>query len=63
MNGAYNLLIGLHIIAVIAWMAGLITCRGSSPTTPRPRRRAASSTPTSWRWEGKLIADHHATRR
>ncbi|HEX3888431.1 MAG TPA: CopD family protein [Phenylobacterium sp.] len=55
MIGAYNLLIGLHIIAVIAWMAGLMML-------PRLYAYHTETAPPGsefdahfQRWEGKLL--------
>ncbi|HZZ69870.1 MAG TPA: CopD family protein [Phenylobacterium sp.] len=55
MIGAYNLLIGLHIIAVIAWMAGLMML-------PRLYAYHTETAPAGsefdahfQRWEGKLL--------
>jgi putative membrane protein len=55
MTGAYNLLIGLHIIAVIAWMAGLMMLPRlyayHTETAPPGSEFDAHFT----RWEGKLV--------
>ena len=55
MTGAYNLLIGLHIIAVIAWMAGLMML-------PRLYAYHTETAPPGsefdthfTRWEGKVL--------
>jgi putative membrane protein len=55
MTGAYNLLIGLHIIAVIAWMAGLMML-------PRLYAYHTETAPPGsefdahfLRWEGKVL--------
>jgi protoporphyrinogen IX oxidase len=55
MTGAYNLLIGLHIIAVIAWMAGLMML-------PRLYAYHTETAPPGsefdahfMRWEGKVL--------
>ena len=55
MTGAYNLLIGLHIIAVIAWMAGLMMLPRlyayHTETAPPGSEFDAHFT----RWEGKVV--------
>jgi len=55
MTGAYNLLIGLHIIAVIAWMAGLMMLPRlyAYHTETAPPGSAFDAHFT--RWEGKVL--------
>lgn len=55
MTGAYNLLIGLHIIAVIAWMAGLMMLPRlyAYHTETAPPGSAFDTHFTGW--EGKVI--------
>lgn len=55
MVGAYNLLIGLHIIAVIAWMAGLMMLPRLFAYHTETAPPGSEFDAHFIRWEGKLV--------
>jgi putative membrane protein len=55
MIGAYNLLIGLHIIAVIAWMAGLMMLPRLYAYHTETAAPGSEFDGHFTRWEGKVI--------
>jgi putative membrane protein len=55
MIGAYNLLIGLHIIAVIAWMAGLMMLPRLYAYHTETAPQGSEFDAHFQRWEGKLL--------
>ena len=55
MTGAYNLLIGLHIIAVIAWMAGLMMLPRLFAYHTETAPPGSEFDAHFIRWEGKLV--------
>src|SRR6185312_16145527 len=55
MAGAYNLLIGLHIIAVIAWMAGLMMLLMLFAYHTETAPPGSEFDAHFIRWEGKLV--------
>jgi putative membrane protein len=55
MTGAYNLLIGLHIIAVIAWMAGLMMLPRLFAYHTETAAPGSEFDAHFTRWEGKVI--------
>jgi putative membrane protein len=55
MTGAYNLLIGLHIIAVIAWMAGLMMLPRLFAYHTETAAPGSEFDAHFIRWEGKVI--------
>jgi putative membrane protein len=55
MTGAYNLLIGLHIIAVIAWMAGLMMLPRLFAYHTETAPPGSEFDAHFIRWEGKVI--------
>jgi len=55
MAGAYNLLIGLHIIAVIAWMAGLMMLPRLFAYHTETAPPGSEFDAHFIRWEGKLV--------
>ena len=55
MTGAYNLLIGLHIVAVIAWMAGLMMLPRLYAYHTETAPPGSAFDAHFIRWEGKVI--------
>jgi putative membrane protein len=55
MTGAYNLLIGLHIIMVIAWMAGLMMLPRLYAYHTETAEPGSKFDAHFTRWEGKVI--------
>ena len=55
MTGVYNLLIGLHIIAVIAWMAGLMMLPRLYAYHTETAAPGSEFDAHFTRWEGKVI--------
>ncbi len=55
MTGAYNLLIGLHIICVIAWMAGLMMLPRLYAYHTETAAPGSEFDAHFTRWEGKVI--------
>jgi len=55
MIGAYNLLIGLHIVAVIAWMAGLMMLPRFYAYHTETAAPGSAFDGHFLRWEGKML--------